>query len=110
MRNLFILIGFSLILVKPLYAAQPDIEAGKTKASQVCIACHGADGLGINTTYPKLAGQYPDYLEQALNAYLDGSRTNPIMKGMVNGLTAEDVKNLSAYYASLPAGISTLHK
>ena len=46
-----------------------DIEAGKAK-SVVCQACHGADGNGIgDPQYPLLAGQYADYLAQALHDY-----------------------------------------
>ena len=55
-----------------------DYNAGKAK-SQVCAACHGSDGNSQVTMYPKLSGQYKDYLINSLNAYKSGSRKNAIM-------------------------------
>ena len=55
-----------------------------------------------NGTYPKLAGQYPDYLAKALRDYKSGARKNPIMAGMAAGLTQKDIDDLSEYFASLP--------
>ena len=54
--------------------------------------------------YPKLGGQYPDYLAKALRDYKSGARKNPIMAGFAGALTAKDIENLSAYYASQPRG------
>ena len=86
----------------PVFAA--NIAAGKEKANAACAACHGADGVtAIDPSYPKLAGQYPDYLARALTEYKAGSRKNPIMMGMAAALTKEDIANLAAYYASLPS-------
>ena len=59
--------------------AKGDIEAGKDKA-KVCISCHGADGNAADPQYPRLAGQYHDYLERALHEYKKGERKNPIMR------------------------------
>ena len=84
------------------FAAKPDLEAGKAKAV-VCQACHGADGnAGTDPQYPRLAGQYHDYIEQALHAYKKGERTNPIMAGFAAPLSDEDIRNLAGYFASLP--------
>ena len=67
-------------------AAAADIEAGKKKVQEVCAACHGIDGATPTTPdYPKLAGQYPDYLAKALRDYKSGARKNPIMAGMAQG-------------------------
>ena len=78
-----------------------DIVAGR-KLSETCVACHGQDGKSPIENYPKLAGQYSDYLEKALNDYSTGARKNPIMGGIANPLTKSDIKNLAAYFASLP--------
>lgn len=80
--------------------AKGDAAIGQQK-SQVCQACHGADGKGTNPTYPVLAGQHQDYLAQALRDYRDGSRKNPIMAGMAAALSDEDIENLAEYYASM---------
>ncbi|HEU0276733.1 MAG TPA: cytochrome c [Rhodanobacteraceae bacterium] len=89
-------------------SAKGSIAAGKTKAAS-CEACHGADGQGIAPNYPALAGQYQDYLEQALHEYKDGERTNAIMNGMAASLTDQDIQDITAYFSSLPSKLSNLH-
>ncbi|WP_305906433.1 c-type cytochrome [Methylomarinum sp. Ch1-1] len=79
-----------------------DIEAGKNKAS-MCAGCHGLDGASNNPMFPRLAGQSAMYLENQLKAFKSGARTSPMMQGMAAGLSDEDMKNLAAYFASLPA-------
>ncbi len=78
-----------------------DPALGKEKAAQVCTTCHGMDGVGIDPTYPVLAGQYADYLEKALQDYRSGARKNAIMAGFAATLTDEDIANVAAYYSQL---------
>jgi cytochrome c553 len=78
------------------------------KAAQTCIACHGADGVGILPEYPNLAGQHADYLQHALKAYRSGQRKNAVMAGMAAPLTNADIRELAEYYSSQrPALCST---
>ena len=80
--------------------AAGDVEAGKAK-SAVCQACHGQDGNGTGDgQYPRIAGQYADYLAKALHDYKSGARVNAIMKGFADTLSEEDIENLSAFYAA----------
>ena len=74
--------------------------AGKEK-SQTCVACHGEDGLSPTTQFPVIAGQYKDYLYQALSDYKSGKRKNAIMTGIVAALNDQDMQDLAAYYSSL---------
>jgi cytochrome c553 len=79
-----------------------DIEAGAEKA-KVCAACHGADFKSpIDPSYAILAGQHEDYLVASLKAYKSGQRKNAIMGAQAGTLSADDIDNLSAYFASLP--------
>jgi cytochrome c553 len=88
--------------------AQGDVEAGKAK-STVCQACHGADGNGTGDgQYPRIAGQYADYLVKALKDYKSGERANAIMKGFADTLSAEDIENLAAFYAAQPSPLDDL--
>jgi cytochrome c553 len=81
-------------------AAAGDVEAGKAK-STVCQACHGPDGNGTGDgQYPRIAGQYADYLAKSLRDYQSGARANAIMKGFADTLSKEDIENLSAFYAA----------
>jgi len=99
-------VGFLLAGATAQAAGPGDAEAGKTK-SQACAACHGADGNGENPIYPILAGQYRDYLAQALTDYRNGSRNNAIMKGFAAALSNEDILDLSAYFASQSSNLHT---
>jgi cytochrome c553 len=89
-------------------ATAADLEAGKKKVAEVCAACHGQDGATPTAPeYPKLAGQYPDYLAKALKDYKSGLRKNAIMAGFAQTLTAKDIENVSAYFAAQPSVMSS---
>ena len=90
-------------LAAPTLAAGPvgNAAAGKEK-SKTCAACHGATGNeSLDATYPKLAGQYPEYLTKALHDYKSGKRSNAIMKTFATPLSDADMANLGAYYQTL---------
>lgn len=90
-------------------ATAADLKAGEAKVKEVCQACHGMDGNSPNPDYPKLGGQYPDYLAKALRDYKSGARKNPIMAGFASTLTATDIANVTGYYAAQPAVLATRH-
>jgi cytochrome c553 len=90
-------------------AAAADPAGGKAKATEVCAACHGADGNSTSQDFPKLGGQYPDYLAKALRDYKSGDRKNPIMAGFAKALSNEDIENLAAYYGAQPAVVLSKH-
>ena len=100
----FSLVVASFVLATAAHGA--DLTAGQAKAKEICQACHGLDGNSTVADYPKLGGQYPDYLAKALRDYKSGARKNPIMAGFAGALTAQDIDNLAAYYASQPAVLS----
>jgi cytochrome c553 len=80
--------------------AKDNIEAGKAKAAQVCAACHGADGnKPIAPDQPILAGQHYDYIVRALSDYKSGKRSNAIMKGMAEPLSAQEIRDLAAWFS-----------
>lgn len=109
MRRALALLSFGAVLAfasAPLLASGSP-AAGKTKAA-ACFACHGADGNAVDPQYPRLAGQYNEYLQQVLHEYKDGRRNNPIMKGMVATLSDQDIEDVAAYFSSLPAKLDTL--
>ena len=90
-------------------ASAADALAGASKAKEVCQACHGLDGNSPSGDFPKLGGQYPDYLSKALRDYKSGARKNAIMAGFAGTLSKADIDNLAEYYASQPAVIATKH-
>ncbi|MBD3657515.1 MULTISPECIES: c-type cytochrome [Marinobacter] len=97
---------FALSAALPALATAADAEAGKAKAA-VCAACHGANGIAQIPGYPNLAGQNEAYLASALKAYRAKQRNGgqaAVMQGQAAALSDDDIANLAAYYASLPAG------
>ncbi|MEP7328221.1 MAG: cytochrome c [Betaproteobacteria bacterium] len=106
-RHKMLLAAAIAALVCGSAAAAPDLEAAKKKAQEVCAACHGVDGVSPVADFPKLAGQYPDYLAKALRDYKSGARKNAVMAGFAQGLTPKDIENLSAYYSAQPAVLSS---
>ncbi|MDX1605376.1 MAG: c-type cytochrome [Candidatus Competibacterales bacterium] len=84
--------------------------AGRAKAQDAgCAACHGENGREpTQPTYPKLAGQYEDYLVKSLEDYRSGARQQAIMNGIAGGLSDQDIAHLAAYYASQSPGLATI--
>ncbi len=82
--------------------AQGSVEAGKAKAAS-CAACHGFDGNSITPEWPSLAGQHPEYIIRQLEAYQNGDRDDVLMTAFADPLSAEDIEDLAAYFATLPA-------
>lgn len=86
--------------------AKPDLKKGGEIASQVCVACHGADGNSPTPANPKLAGQHADYLAKQLANFKvkpgakEPERNNAIMGGFASQLSADDMRNVAAHYAS----------
>jgi len=89
----------------PTPAARPDPSKGKTIATEVCAACHNADGNSVIPTNPKLAGQNATYLVKQLTdlakpAEDKTARENPVMSGIAGTLSAEDRANVAAWFAA----------
>jgi len=95
--NFLLSLVIAVLICTPASAGDP--ERGQKKSSS-CVVCHGADGNSPTPAFPKLAGQYEDYMLHALREYKSGARKNPVMAGIVAGLSEEDMRDLSAYYAS----------
>ena len=79
-------------------ASAGDAEAGRAKAA-TCIACHGPTGISVNPLWPNLAGQQEAYLAKQIQAFRDGTRSDPNMTAMVTALSEEDVADLAAFFA-----------
>tara|TARA_Y200000002_G_scaffold125556_1_gene103111 strand:- start:3632 stop:4228 length:597 start_codon:yes stop_codon:yes gene_type:complete len=65
-----------------------------------CVGCHGVDGNSVVPTFPRIAGQYEDYLYQSLKSYKNGKRNNAIMNGVASTLNDDQMKMLSKYFSS----------
>jgi cytochrome c553 len=106
-RNLLIgalpLVCTMAMAATPAPAAKPDLAKGQALSTQVCAACHTADGSRGSPANPILAGQHPEYLVKQLQEFKSGKRANAIMKGFASTLSDDDMKNVAAFYASKSA-------
>ena len=88
----------AMMICGPTHAA--DIAAGKAKA-ELCVGCHGENGISQIENVPSLAGQPDLFTQWQLVFFRAGTRKNEQMQPVVEQLNNEDIRNLGAYYASL---------
>src|SRR5262245_6854500 len=95
----------AVIAVAALWVGQAcaqDTKKAQGIASQVCAACHAADGNSIAPANPKIAGQFPEYLHKQLRDFKGQggkkpARESAVMAGMVANLSDADMKGLADY-------------
>ena len=93
-------------------APSPQVEALLKKAA--CASCHGENfAKPVSPAYPKIAGQYDDYLYVALKAYkTEGNnnvgRANGVMGGVAKQFSNAELKALSKYIASLDGDLKSV--
>jgi cytochrome c553 len=83
-----------------------DVKAGATKAG-TCAACHGLDGNPTDAQYPRLAGQSERYIAHQLALFRSGERSTgmaAVMKPFADVLSAQDSRDVGAYFATQKAG------
>lgn len=103
MKKHFAALAMCILVSGPVSAAglvDGSAEAGKAK-SITCSACHGADGNSVNPAWPSIAGQHSTYIVKQLQAFIGGSRTEPLMLGQTMLLTDEDMRNLAVYFSEM---------
>ena len=103
--SLFYVFLIAFNLNNPVYSS--DVTKGK-ELSVSCAACHGDNGISLNPTWPKLAGQNPKYLSAQLHEFKkgpEGNRNNAVMYGIAMTLSDSDIEDLAAYYASLKSNV-----
>jgi len=99
--------------LKPAAAADKNLAAlgqklwrGGNAASGVpaCAGCHGPAGAGMPAQYPRVAGQYAEYIAAQLKAFRDGARANDpngMMRGVTARMTEREIRAVAEYAAGL---------
>jgi len=82
-------------------ASAADVAAGKALA-EGCAGCHGADGISQTPLTPSLAGQSDEFVQWQLVYFRAGTRKSEVMGPIAEALNNEEIRNLGAYYTSLP--------
>jgi cytochrome c553 len=77
-------------------------ERGRAKVQEVCIACHGEQGVSVGPEYPNLAGQSGAAIYKQLSDFRTGSRTNQLMTDIAKALDEATLADVAAYYAAQP--------
>jgi len=97
----FLMIACSDGLESP---AEPsaDLVAGKSLAETNCTGCHDLHGRGAAPGIPHLAAQVEEYLLDSLSAYREGKRFHAALRDMTEHMSAAEIRNVAAFYASLP--------
>jgi cytochrome c553 len=89
------------ILASDAGAVAADVAAGKALA-EGCAGCHGALGVSQMPLTPSLAGQPDEFVQWQLVYFRSGARKSEVMGPIGEALSNDDIRNLGAYYASLP--------
>jgi cytochrome c553 len=98
----------------PVAAHEPSADVAALLTKGACASCHGANFAQPTVpNYPRLAGQYGDYLYAALKAYqTEGNpqvgRNNAIMAGVARQFSHAELKLLAGYLSSLPGPLKTV--
>jgi cytochrome c553 len=83
-----------------------DAKAGATKAG-ACAACHGLDGNAMQQNAPRIAGMPERYIASQLALFKSGERSTgmaAVMKPFADALSAQDMRDVGAYFATQKAG------
>ncbi len=104
--------GQDIADVAAYFAGRPLVATGTAtrpvpKAAQLCVSCHGPEGIGVAPMYPNLAGQHASYLARAIQEYHNKDRQNPIMDSMAASLTPAEITTIVDYFSSLRPGLRT---
>jgi cytochrome c553 len=89
----------TIVMGQKLYRA-----GDKSKGLAACAACHGPAGAGIPAQYPRIQGQYAEYIEAQLKAFRDGTRANDpakMMRMVAIKMTDPEIKAVADYIAGL---------
>jgi cytochrome c553 len=84
-----------------------DLAKAQQTATQICAACHGADGNSAAAVNPNLAGQHADYITLQLSHFKAGIRVNPTMQAMATALSDDDMRALGVFFSrQKPKGLT----
>lgn len=95
---------------------EPSAQVAQLLQKGACVSCHGENfSKAIDPSYPKLAGQYADYLFVALKSYKTENnryigRANAIMAGQVKQFSNVELKQIADYIGSLQGELKTVEQ
>jgi cytochrome c553 len=82
--------------------ARANPERGRAKVVEICVSCHGENGVSVSADFPHLAGQSGAAIYKQLHDYRTGSRTHQLMTDLAKALEEPVIADVAAYYAAQP--------
>jgi len=86
-------------IAAPAFAQSDSVKA----KFELCASCHNDNGISTAPEIPSLAGQTDRYIQWQLVYFRSGTRKSEIMSPIAEALSNEDIRELGAYVAQLPA-------
>src|SRR5690242_11718470 len=97
-----LLLAAAIAVALPSVASAADPPASLKSVLPTCNACHGPKGLSSIAQTPSLAGQPSIFTQYQLVFMRDGGRKPGAMAAVVKTLTDDQIRDLGAWYESLP--------
>ncbi len=88
------------------HTAEATLAKGEGDAPELCVSCHGADGIAVVEDAPHLAGETNIYIETQLKAYRSGKRSHDIMSDISAELSDEEIRLAADWYGSITLNIA----
>jgi len=103
-RRSIVAVSAAVLASSAMSAGAPAQDAGKGVAekAQLCVTCHGANGVPIDKTYPVIWGQQAGYFYLQLRDFKSGARKSPIMGPIAQTLQRDDMLALAEYFSKKP--------
>jgi cytochrome c553 len=76
------------------------VAKGTSSGAVACVSCHGVNGASDGGVFPRVGGQPALYLSDQLQDFKSKARANAIMAPIAQGLSADDIRDVSAHYAN----------
>lgn len=89
-------VAWSVDVLEVLDSARP--QQGAQLAGQVCVSCHGENGVSATPEIPSLAGQSSAAIYKQLHDYRSGARVNPQMTPVAAPLSPQQLASVAVYY------------
>lgn len=74
---------------------------GAEDAPEACVACHGADGIGVVSDVPNLAGEGSIYIETQLKAFRGGKRHHEVMSVIAKDMSDDEIRSVAQWYSAI---------
>lgn len=90
------------------HAATAALPSGASEedAPELCVGCHGADGIALFEDAPNLAAETNIYTETQLKAFRSGKRRHEAMNEIAAALTDAEIRAVADWYAAVTLEIA----